>query len=109
DPRQIVLAALGAEARRAHLWQEIGELPPRQRAALLLGMASDELLLVAGAVSPVAGALGLPLAGLIALWPSLPLSRPALAARLEATLLQVSNLRKCARERLARRIEKLER
>ena len=96
-----VLDALQGETFRLGLWQIVCALPPRQRAALLLGMSPDELLL-AGSVSQAASVLDIPIADLRGLWRGLPLSDGQIAQRLDVTPKQVSNLRKCARERIAR-------
>ncbi len=106
-PEATVLSALESERRRVRLWEEVRELPPRQRAALLLGMERDGLLLLlAGTATGVAGALEIPVPEFVEVWRKLPLPDAAIGARLGATTLQVSNLRKCARERLARRLRK---
>lgn len=90
------------------LWKEIRDLPLRQRIALLLHLRDDngESALVHLGVSrrEIAVALEMPDAELTAIWEALPLDDNRIAARLHATRQQVINLRKCARERLARRI-----
>lgn len=102
-----ILDSLSDEAFCARLWQIIGALPVRQRVALLLGMTRDELLLLAHG-GALAAALEWPLSTLQALWPSLPLADAAIAPYLDATPKQVANLRKCARERIARWLAKTE-
>ncbi len=97
-----VVAALSGAASRDRLWREIRVLLPRQRAALLLGMTRAELLLVAGTATSAAAALDVPLLEWASVWTDLPLADREIAGRLEVTPKQVSNLRKCARERLAR-------
>ena len=93
------------------LWFEIKALPPRQRMALLLN-ARDESgesvarLLAATGLAPVdslAAALGMDEDELNELWDELPLADDVIAARLGLTRQQVINLRKAARDRLARR------
>lgn len=92
------------------LWEEITLLPPRQRIALLLS-ARDEsgesvlrLLLATGliVINDLAAALG----GndVAELLHDVPLADAVIAARLGLTSQQVINLRKAARDRLARRI-----
>ncbi len=103
-----VLDHLVSKQTSARLWQEIGELPPRQRAALLLGMAWEEILLLGITTQQVADALALHADAFLALALELPLSNGAVAKRLEVTPQQVANLRQCARERLTRRREKWE-
>lgn len=100
-----VVNALSDEAFRVRLWQIISDLPMRQRVALLLGMTPDTLLLLAR-VGVLADALEWPRAALQTLWPSLPLADAAIAPYLDATPKQVANLRKCARERIARWLAK---
>ncbi|MGA3077656.1 MAG: hypothetical protein ABSG56_28735 [Bryobacteraceae bacterium] len=94
------------------LWQEIGELPPRQRAALLLSLrdANGESATTLFAVTRVAGleriaaALDINVEEFAGIWNELPWSDLQIATRLDLTRQQVINLRKCARERLSRRI-----
>ncbi len=90
------------------LWKEIRELPLRQRIALLLHLRDDtgQSAMIHLGVSPreIAAALEMPDAELEAIWEALPLDDNRIAARLNVTRQQVINLRKCARERLARRI-----
>lgn len=105
DVAERVLSVLAAEQLRERLWQEVGALPPRQRVALLLGMEPDELLTLQFKQSEIARALDLSLADLLSLWRGLPLSDRQIAHRLGVS--NVSNLRKCARERLARRLASL--
>ena len=98
--------------RLERLWGEIRELPPRQRAALLLNLRDDEgrgmieLWPQTGIASlaELARALDLTEAALRELWPTLPRDDQWIAARLGVTRRQVINLRKCARGRLARRL-----
>jgi len=99
-----------AEAVR-RLWIEIEALPPRQRMALLLN-ARDESgesalrLLAATGLAPagsLAAALEIDEDELNGLWDELPLADDVIAARLRLTRQQVINLRKAARDRLARR------
>jgi hypothetical protein len=94
------------------LWAEICELPPRQRAALLLNLRDAHedvisLLLLTGAATlrQIAGAMGTPVEQFAELWRQLPLDDLAIAARLGVTRQQVINLRKAARERLGRRMK----
>jgi DNA-directed RNA polymerase specialized sigma24 family protein len=93
-------------------WREIVELPPRQRAALLLNLRDPEsgavltLLPATGVVTmaELARSLELAPAALDDLWPRLPLDDLAIAERMGVTRQQVINLRKSARARLARRL-----
>jgi RNA polymerase sigma factor (sigma-70 family) len=95
----------------AQLWREIEALPPRQRAALLLNLrdrhGSSVLSQLAGTgltQSQIAAAFGISMEELTVLWDELPLSDQAIAERLGVTRQQVINLRKSARDRLARRL-----
>src|SRR5262249_40423247 len=69
-----VVAALSTEQRRVQLWQQIRSLLPRQRAALLLGMPREQLLLVAGTATDAAEALEISLEEWISIWRALPLA-----------------------------------
>jgi DNA-directed RNA polymerase specialized sigma24 family protein len=104
----------GLESRQylEAFWSEIVELPLRQRKALLLGRGfeNDEAVAVVLAGLGVAGprriavTLEMPLAELLAQWNELPLPDSRLASSLGLTRQQVINLRKSARDRLARRL-----
>jgi hypothetical protein len=96
------------------LWAEVRLLPRRQRVALLLNLRDAQgsdmlsLLPLTGVAGPrrIAAVLELPLDELEALWTRLPLEDREIADLLEATQRQVINLRKSARERLARRLRR---
>lgn len=95
----------------ARLWSEIELLPQRQRTALLLnlrdarGVAAMPLLPAAGiGLARIAACLGVTREQLAEMWNELPLDDHRIAAMLGATRQQVINLRKSARERLARRL-----
>jgi RNA polymerase sigma factor (sigma-70 family) len=93
------------------LWREIRELRPLQRKALLLNLRDSEtvnvvaLLVVTGTASfdELAAAIDMSAADLAAIWNDLPLDDLRIAELLGLTRQQVINLRKSARERLARR------
>jgi DNA-directed RNA polymerase specialized sigma24 family protein len=96
----------------AHLWREVEQLPPAQRRALLLSLRTDEgesvartlvALRIAG-IRRIAAALEMPLEQMLELWNELPLPDLRIGAMLGRTRQQVINLRKSARERLARRL-----
>jgi RNA polymerase sigma factor (sigma-70 family) len=95
------------------LWDEIKQLPVRQRVALLLNLKEDHgrsllaLLPLTGiaAMRQIAEALELTAAQLAELWQQLPMDDARIAARLQLTRQQVINLRKSARARLARRMK----
>ena len=94
------------------LWQEVCQLPRRQRLALLLNFrderGQDLVSLLphtrTATIEQIAEALELPLEEFLGLWNKLPLDDATIAELLGATRQQVINLRKCARERLERRI-----
>jgi hypothetical protein len=96
------------------LWSEIVALPRRQRLALLLNArdaAGDSVLrlLVAEGIATareLAVSLEISEGELDGLWNGLPLLDAAIAERLQVTRQQVINLRKAARDRLARRMER---
>lgn len=104
DVAERVVDAIQGESFRASLWKIVCALPIRQRHALLLGMSSDELLMMETSQS-LANALELPQKQLLDLWPELPLTDSQIAQRLDITPKQVSNLRKCARERIGRNLK----
>ncbi len=94
------------------LWSEVRELPPAQRAALLLNLrtgsegAALALLPISGVatIRELADLLGFSPEEFAAIWKDLPWDDLAIAARLGVTRQQVINLRKSARERLTRRM-----
>ena len=102
------------DERRAleRVWHEVGELPPQQRVALLLNLRDESgasalvALPAAGVASirQIAASLSIAIEEFAALWQKLPLSDLDIAARLGLTRQQVINLRKSARQRLARRM-----
>jgi len=107
-------AALAFERRSylSRLWQEIRQLPPRQAAALILhlrdsrGRDAASLLPLTGTASlrDISRAVGLAPEKLAEIWNRLPLEDATIAGLLQVTRQQVINLRKSARERLARRM-----
>jgi hypothetical protein len=96
-----------------HIWKEIRDLPPKQRSALLLnlkdpsGQSVIALLPIVGIASlhEIAAALEMSDERLAELWNDLPLEDAVIASQLRVTRQQVINLRKSARERLARRMK----
>lgn len=101
-------AALAERQRAARTWQEIRELPLRQRQALLLNLKDDalSLFLITGTASlrDLAAALDMAVEALAELWDELPLPDNELARRLDCTRQQVINLRMAARKRLLNRL-----
>ena len=96
----------------ALLWQEVCDLPYRQRLALLLNLkdarGQDLVTLLPytrmATIEQIAAAIDFPLVEFLRLWNKLPLDDATIAGMLGATRQQVINLRKCARERLERRM-----
>ncbi|HEX8116984.1 MAG TPA: hypothetical protein VF521_06915, partial [Pyrinomonadaceae bacterium] len=95
------------------LWEELQQLPPNQRAALLLnlkdagGFGCITLFPATGVASlrQLADALGMSAEELARLWNELPIEDARIAGLLGLTRQQVINARKSARERLARRLK----
>ena len=94
------------------LWQEVQQLPPRQRAALLLNLREPSsgnavtLFVVLGiaTLDAIADAVEMSTAELSAIWDDLPLDDLRIAQHLGVERQQVINMRKSARERLTRRM-----
>jgi RNA polymerase sigma factor (sigma-70 family) len=113
DTRMAVDEAVELRLYIKHLWEEICRLPLRQRAALLLnlkdGQGNSRLemfwLMNVATIRQIAAALemsDLEFAGLLG---ELPLEDAKIAERLNLKRQQIINLRKSARERLARRMK----
>jgi hypothetical protein len=108
-------ARLEGLAYLQELWREISALPVRQRRALLLHLRIDDgesavRVLAALGIVPIralAEALEMPLPALLVLWNDLPLADERIAEQLGTARQQVINLRKSARDRLARRMERV--
>ena len=98
------------------LWEEICQLPVRQRMALLLNLRDEQgggvaaWLPITGIATmrQIAVALEMAAEEFARLWPRLPLGDASIAELLSITRQQVINLRKCARERLARRMKAID-
>jgi hypothetical protein len=112
-PQADPAAALESRQLLDRLWTEICQLPRRQRVALLCNLRSQQginvisLLPATGvaSVEQIAAALEIPLPEFEQLWATLPLDDLRLAQYLGATRQQVINLRRSARDRLARRLK----
>lgn len=112
DPAPVVSDVLEQRQALLGVWEEIVQLPPRQRVALLLNLRDPEggavLHMLPGtgvvALPGIAAALEMTGPALDALWDKLPLDDLSIAAQLGLTRQQVINLRKSARARLARRL-----
>lgn len=104
------------EKRQAldRVWREILDLRAPQRTALLLnlrdsdGMNALALFLLAGSatIDDIAESLDMTSHALAAIWNELPMDDLRIGAMLGASRQQVINLRKSARDRLARRTNK---
>jgi DNA-directed RNA polymerase specialized sigma24 family protein len=96
------------------LWGEIQDLPERQRRALLLhlrlvdGESVCRVFVALGivTVNALAKTMEMRLEMLMSIWNGLPLDDQRIASMLDVTRQQVINLRKSARERLARRMKR---
>ena len=103
---------LEAHEQLTAMWQEIRALRLPQRQALLLNLRDGKsasaielfVLLCIATIDDIAAALEMSAEDLAAIWNVLPLEDNAIAARLGVTRQQVINLRRAARERLARRL-----
>lgn len=95
------------------LWNEIILLPERQRMAILLGLRDASgyplapllPLLDVASTADIAVSLNLSLQEFTTIWNQLPMDDRAIARYLHLTPQQVINLRKCARQRLGRRMK----
>jgi DNA-directed RNA polymerase specialized sigma24 family protein len=112
DPAPDAAAALQQRGHLALLWEEIRRLPPRQAAALLFNLRDAQrgnalvLLPLTGVATmrEIARTLGMSAEKLAEIWNRLPFEDSEIAELLGVTRQQVINLRKSARERLARRM-----
>jgi RNA polymerase sigma factor (sigma-70 family) len=112
DPRPSVADEVERRQFLKLLWAEVVELPARQRAALLLNLRDEQgggvmaLLPIVGVatIRQLAAALEMTVEELARLWPDLPLDDAKIGGLFGLTRQQVINLRKSARERLARRM-----
>jgi hypothetical protein len=99
-----------------YLWSEICQLSRRQRIALLFNLKSPSGVNVITLVpvtqvatfEQIAEALEIPVEQFESIWARLPMDDLSIAEYLGATRQQIINLRKNAREKLARRMKALE-
>lgn len=109
----VIAESFDRRQRLQKVWSEILQLPFRQRTALLLNLRDESggaaivmlPMLRVATIRQIAEALVISAEELAEVWGRLPLDDAAIGKRLNASTQQVSNLRKCARERLARRFE----
>lgn len=112
DPRPTIDKTIEQRLFLERLWEEICQLPARQRVALLLNLKDEQgnnqlaMFPLTGVASArqIAAALDMSNEEFARLWNDLPLEDRIIAERLSITRQQVINLRKSARERLARRM-----
>lgn len=112
DPRGVIEEAIDRGARLRRVWEEILQLSLRQRTALLLNLRDESggaaiallPLLRVASMRQIAAALKMSAEEIAAVWDRLPLEDAAIGEKLGASRQQVANLRKCARERLSRRL-----
>ena len=110
-PPSDTLERMDFRQRLEQLWAEIRDLPAAQKAALLLNLRDNSGLaalpafpaLGVATMRQIAAALEIPAEELAGLWGRMPLSDLEIAGRLGLQRQQVINLRKAARQRLARR------
>lgn len=113
DPGPSLAAEFEQRLYLQRLWTEISELPQKQRAAILLNLRDGRgrgclhlfPLLGIATIRQIAATLDIPAEEFAVMWNDLPLEDASIAARLSVTRQQVVNLRKSARERLARRMK----
>jgi RNA polymerase sigma factor (sigma-70 family) len=112
DPAPTAVSVLERRSDLFRLWGEILQLPARQAAALILNLRDEQrrnavvLLPLTGVatIREIARTVGMSAEGFAQIWNRLPLEDAAIAELLGVTRQQVINLRKSARERLARRM-----
>jgi RNA polymerase sigma factor (sigma-70 family) len=115
DSRARVDAALEQRSHLERLWKEIAELPLRQRIALLLNLKDEhgnsqlEMFPLTGVatIRQIARVLEMSDEEFARLWNQLPMEDARIAERLKLTRQQIINLRKSARQRLAKRMREL--
>jgi len=113
NPAPAIDAVLDRQLYLRRLWEEVCSLPALQRAALLLNLRdanSDSVIaflpyLGIASRSEIAELVGISNEHFAELWNQLPIEDSAIAQLLGITRQQVINLRKTARERLARRMQ----
>jgi RNA polymerase sigma factor (sigma-70 family) len=113
DRRPDIDEQVSQQQQLERLWAEICALPVRQRAALLLNLKDGKgrgciaLFQLTGIATlrQMAELIEMPIEEFARLWNELPIEDARIAALLQLTRQQVINLRKSARERLARRLK----
>jgi DNA-directed RNA polymerase specialized sigma24 family protein len=115
-PSNETMPLIRFEARQylSAVWNEVSELPPHQRTALLLNLRDPDyrnaiaLFVMTGIVTAdrIAEVLGMTAEQLAEIWNDLPLDDLAIAEMLGVARQQVINYRRSARERLVRRLKR---
>ena len=112
DPAPDAGQRLAERERLEILWREIRDLPPRQRAALLLNLRTSHGAalwiwadLGVARFDELAACLEMTPRELAELWNRLPLEDMEIAGRFGLERQQIINLRQAARQRLARRTQ----
>lgn len=109
DLEEETLTALHLARFVMALWPEVASLPLKQRWAFILHLERDEIVAFVQqgccSLSGFAHLLGVRESEFAEWFAELPLPDERIATRLEMTRRQVINLRKCARERLSRRLK----
>jgi hypothetical protein len=102
------LTAVHLERFVKALWPEVATLPLRQRWAFILHLERDEVIAFVQhgccTLSKVAEALETTPVEFAEWFAQLPVPDELISTRLQVSRRQVINLRKCARERLSRRL-----
>jgi hypothetical protein len=112
ESRAGVEQAIDRRLSLRRLWEEICQLPRRQRVALLLNLRDEQgrdvITLIpltrTATVRQIAETLEIPVDDFAGMWSDLPMDDVTIAKLLGATRQQVINLRKTAKERLTRRM-----
>jgi RNA polymerase sigma factor (sigma-70 family) len=115
DSRARVDTAVEQRSHLERLWKEIAELPLRQRIALLLNLKDEhgnsqlEMFPFTGVatIRQIARVLEMSDEEFTRLWNHLPMEDARIAERLKLTRQQIINLRKSARQRLAKRMREV--
>lgn len=113
DPHAPTDITLDQRLYLRRLWNEILQLPPRQRSALLLNLRDEQgagvlallPLIDIASMEAIAHALELTEGEMAKFWYDLPLDDATIARLLGTTRQQVINMRKAARARLRRRMK----
>jgi RNA polymerase sigma factor (sigma-70 family) len=116
DTESLFAERIYKQAYLKQVWKEICELPPEQRAAMLLNLkerdGSDITLIFVSSgvatISQMAEALDMSIEEFLDLWKRLPLSDEEIAIRLGTRVQRVASLRQSARRRLSRRMDMYE-